>query len=303
MSDFTHLKTISNLFKLFEPGHPVQHPLIGIIDFSKINGHISSQTKISADFYSLIFKNYPKNNIKYGRKIVDFQDGSLICMAPNQVIEMDEEGPGSESLVGWGLFFHPDLIRTASLGIKIKEYHFFSYETSEALHLSEKEKQILNDLLLKIEKELQENIDVHSQDIITSNIELLLNYCSRFYARQFITRKTSNNVVVTQIEKLLTEYFNGDDIDKNGLPTVKNLAETVNLSASYLSDLLKKETGKNTQEHIHFYLIEQAKNILLNTSHSVSEIAYSLGFEYPQYFNKLFKKKTGSTPIEFRNMN
>ena len=185
----------------------------------------------------------------------------------------------------------------------MKNYSFFSYEIAEALHLSEKEKQILWDCVMKLQLELQENIDIHSQAILVSSLELLLNYCSRFYGRQFITRKNSNNAVVAQIENILSEYFKETDISEKGLPTVKFLADQVNLSPGYLSDLLKKETGKNTQDHIHFYLIEEAKNILLNTNKSVGEIAYSLGFEYPQYFNKLFKKKTGKTPVEFRGMN
>jgi len=303
MSAFIHLQTISDLFQLFQLGHNTQHPLVAVVDFSKVNEHISDDTKISADFYSIMFKNYSKNNIKYGRKIIDFQDGSLICMAPNQVIEMDNDIEMSENMLGWGLFFHPDLIRATSLSDKMKKYSFFSYEISEALHLSEKEKQILYDCVLKIQTELQENIDVHSQVIIVSTIELLLNYCSRFYGRQFITRKSSNNLVVVQIENFLYEYFKRNNINEKGLPTVKYLAEQVHLSSGYLSDLLKKETGKNAQEHIHIYLIEEAKNILLGTNKSVGEIAYSLGFEYPQYFNKLFKQKTGKTPIEFRNMN
>lgn len=185
----------------------------------------------------------------------------------------------------------------------MKDYSFFSYEMSESLHLSEKEKQVLYDCVMKIEAELQENIDIHSQAIIVSTIELLLNYCSRFYGRQFITRKSSNNSIIVQVEKILNEYFKRNDISEKGLPTVKDLAEQVYLSPGYLSDLLKKETGKNAQEHIHFYLIEEAKNILLSTDKSVAEIAYSLGFEYPQYFNKLFKQKTGKTPIAFRSMN
>ncbi len=169
--------------------------------------------------------------------------------------------------------------------------------------MSEKEKLILHGCVLKIEAELQENIDVHNQSIIVSTIELLLNYCTRFYGRQFIPRKHSNNFVVVQIEKILNEYFKSNSIYEKGLPTVKYLAEQVHLSAGYLSDLLKKETGKNAQDHIHFYVIEEAKNVLLSTNKSVGEIAYSLGFEYPQYFNKLFKQKTGKTPIEFRSMN
>jgi AraC-like DNA-binding protein len=275
---------------------------VAVVDFSKVSEHILEETSVSADFYTVMFKNYQSNTVKYGRKIVDFQDGSLICLAPNQVIEMDADTEAQENMQGWGLFFHPDLIRGTSLNDKMNDYSFFSYEISEALHLSDKEKQILSDCILKIQVELQENIDVHSQTIIVSNIELLLNYCTRFYGRQFITRKSSNNAVVVQIEKLLKEYFKKSDITETGLPTVKYLAEQVHLSPSYLSDLLKKETGKNTQDHIHFYLIEEAKNILLSTNKSVAEIAYSLGFEYPQYFNKLFKQKTGKTPVEFRSV-
>ena len=185
----------------------------------------------------------------------------------------------------------------------MKDYNFFSYEISEALHLSEKEKLILYDCVGKIEAELRANIDVHSQSIIVSTLELLLNYCTRFYGRQFITRKSSNHFVVAQIEKLLNDYLKSNPVNDKGLPTVSYLAEQVHLSPGYLSDLLKKESGKNAQDHIHFYLIEEAKNILLSTNKSVGEIAYSLGFEYPQYFNKLFKLKTGKTPMEFRSMN
>ena len=186
---------------------------------------------------------------------------------------------------------------------KIKESGYFSYEISEALHLSEKEKTILHECIQNIETELQENIDIHSQNIIVSTIEVLLNYCSRFYGRQLITRSTANKEVIAQVDKILNNYFRTKLPEEQGLPTVKYLAEQVHLSPSYLSDLLKKETGKNAQENIHFYLIEEAKNILLSTNHSIGEIAHSLGFDYPQYFNKLFKQKTGKTPIEYRNLN
>jgi AraC-like DNA-binding protein len=303
MSTFLHLQTISDLFKFFRLDEPIRHPLVGIIDFSQVNEHIMDDTKVSADFYCLIFKNYNRNNVKYGRKIVDFHDGSLICMAPNQVIEMDNDIEESADMMGWGIFFHPDFIRATTLNDKMKGYSFFSYEMSEALHMSDKEKQVLYDGVQKIDAELKENIDVHSQDILISAIELLLNYCSRFYGRQFITRKNSNNSVVTQVEKLLGDYFKTNNISEKGLPTVKYLADHVFLSPGYLSDLLKKETGKNTQDHIHYYLIEEVKNRLLSTNKSVGEIAYSLGFEYPQYLNKLFKQKTGKTPLEFRSMN
>jgi len=302
MKQVIHLHTIADLSKLFNLGHN-QHPLVTVLDFSKVTEQVEQNSKITTDFYSIMFKNYCKNHIKYGRKTIDFQDGNLICIAPNQTIEIDNEIEEREDKMGWGLFFHPDLIRSTTLNQKIKEYSFFQYEVSEALHLSDKEKNILLECVQKIQTELQENIDVHSQYIIVSTIELLLNYCSRFYGRQLITRSQNNKSIISQIENLLTQYFTDNKINEQGLPTVKYLANKVHLSPSYLSDLLKKETGKNAQEHIHFYLIEEAKNILLNTEKNINEIAFDLGFEYPQYFNKLFKKKTGKTPMEYRNLN
>ena len=302
MKQVIHLHTIADLSKLFNLGHN-QHPLVTVLDFSKVTEQVEQNSKITTDFYSIMFKNYCKNHIKYGRKTIDFQDGNLICIAPNQTIEIDNEIEEREDKMGWGLFFHPDLIRSTTLNQKIKEYSFFQYEVSEALHLSDKEKNILMECVQKIQTELQENIDVHSQYIIVSTIELLLNYCSRFYGRQLITRSQNNKSIISQIENLLTQYFADNKINEQGLPTVKYLANKVHLSPSYLSDLLKKETGKNAQEHIHFYLIEEAKNILLNSEKNINEIAFDLGFEYPQYFNKLFKKKTGKTPMEYRNLN
>ena len=302
MSEIIQLQSIADLHKLFNLGNS-QHPLVAVLDFSKVTEQVEQNSKITTDFYSIMFKNYCKNHIKYGRKTIDFQDGNLICIAPNQTIEIDNEIEEREDKMGWGLFFHPDLIRSTTLNQKIKEYSFFQYEVSEALHLSDKEKNILLECVQKIQTELQENIDVHSQYIIVSTIELLLNYCSRFYGRQLITRSQNNKSIISQIENLLTQYFADNKINEQGLPTVKYLANKVHLSPSYLSDLLKKETGKNAQEHIHFYLIEEAKNLLLNSEKNINEIAFDLGFEYPQYFNKLFKKKTGKTPMEYRNLN
>lgn len=302
MKQHIHLHGIAELHKLFNIGIS-SHPLVTVLDFSKVTEQVEQNSKITTDFYSIIFKNYCKNTMKYGRKAIDFQDGNLICIAPNQVIEIDKEVEDREDKMGWGLFFHPDLIRSTSLNEKIKDYSFFHYEVSEALHLSDKEKNILFESVKKIDSELQENIDIHSQHIIVSTIELLLNYCSRFYGRQLITRSQTNKSIISQIELLLTQYFTVDKKKELGLPTVKYLASHVNLSASYLSDLLKKETGKNAQEHIHLYLIESAKNSLLNSGKNINEIAHDLGFEYPQYFTKLFKQKTGKTPMEYRNLN
>ena len=278
------------------------HPLVAVVDFSKTTDHIEEETRITTDFYSVMFKNYCKSSITYGRKAIDFDEGSLICMAPNQLITIDNEIEPREHPMGWGLFFHPDLIRNTSLNAKMKDYSFFSYEITEALHLSEKEKQLLFECIIKIKTELKENIDDYSQTIIVSTIELLLNYCNRFYGRQFITRKATNRDILAKVEALLKQHFSVKTLP-NGLPTVKHLADAVHLSPGYLGDLLKKETGLNAQEHIHQYVIEEAKNILLNSNQSVSEIAFHLGFEYPQYFSRLFKQKTGKTPLEFRNLN
>lgn len=301
MKSIINLKSISEINNFVK--NKTKHPLVAVVDFSKLDGHFEEGTRISCDFYSVMFKNHCSNKIKYGRETYDFQDGSLVCFAPKQVITLDSEIEIMQDMMGWALYFHPDLLRGTSLGQKIHEYTFFSYEVTEALHLSDKEKQVLYDCILKIETELQENIDNHSQTLIVSNIELLLNYCSRYYGRQFITRKNVNSTVVSQIEKLLKSYFSTKLLKEVGLPTVKYLADNVHLSASYLSDLLKKETGMNAQDYIHYHIIEEAKNILINTDNSVGEIAYSLGFEYPQYFSKLFKQKTGRTPIEYRNLN
>jgi AraC-like DNA-binding protein len=300
MSEFIHLKTISDLFKLFRLEQNIQHPLVAVVDFSVVQEHISNGKKVTGDFYSIMFKNYSKNNIKYGRKVVDFQNGSLICMSPNQIIEMDNDLEDAENMSGWGLYFHSDLIRATSLDGKMKAYNFFSYEISEALHLSEKEKQILYDCVLKIQSELKENIDGHSQKIIVSTIELFLNYCSRFYGRQFITRKAINHNILTRMEQLLNTYFEQEKALQKGLPTVEYLAEKLNFSPRYLSDTLRSLTGQSTQQHIHEKLIEKAKEYLTVSNLSISEIAYQLGFEHSQSFSKLFKAKTQLSPLEFR---
>ncbi|HLA58510.1 MAG TPA: helix-turn-helix transcriptional regulator [Puia sp.] len=281
----------------------VRHPLVAVVDFSKIDEHIEEGTRISCDFYMIMFKNYCANKLRYGRKSYDFQDGSLLCIAPGQVLTMDKEIENKKDMMGWGLFFHPDLIRGTSLGTRMKDYSFFSYETNEALHLSDKEKLVLYEIVQKINAELAESIDRHSQTLITSNIELLLNYCTRYYDRQFITRKISNQDILSKIEGVLSNYFQSADISEKGLPTVKYLAEQVYLSPNYLSDLLKRETGMNAKDRIHYYLIEEAKNLLMSTDKTVGELAFNLGFEYPQYFSRLFKSKTGMTPIEYRSAN
>jgi AraC-like DNA-binding protein len=301
-TDIIQLKGIPDLKRLMDIG-PLRHPLVAVVDFSRTDNVVSEVVRVSCDFYAVMFKSQCSNVFKYGRKSLDFQDGSLVCVPPHQVLELDKSEMENAGRSGWGLFFHPDLLRGTSLGTKMKEYTFFSYDLAEALHLSEKEKTVLGDCTAKIESELQENIDRHSQTLIVSNIELLLNYCARYYERQFITRRVTHKGIVAKVNELLQDYFASEQAEVAGLPTVKYLAEKVCLSPGYLSDLLKRETGMNAQEHIHYALIETAKSSLLGSDETVSRIAHSLGFEYPQYFNKLFKKMTGKTPVEFRNLN
>lgn len=281
-----------------------KHPLVAVFDLSKQDQYDEEDIRISTDFYSMIFKNYCASTVEYGRQSVDFQEASLMCVGPKQVINMSNKGvKEEEEITGWGLFFHPDLLHGTTLGDKIHSYTFFSYEISEALHLSPKEKQILTDCIKKIEAELHENIDQHSQTLLVSNIELILNYCTRYYDRQFITRKSSNSKIISQVENIVKNHYQQAPYATPSLLSVHYLAQKVHLSPNYLSDLLKKETGMNAQDYIHYYLIENAKNKLLNSDDTVGQIAYSLGFEYPQYFSRLFKRKTGRTPIEFRNTN
>jgi len=248
-------------------------------------------------FYSINFKNH--YSFVYGRQAFDHKEGTLHCTAPEQVITFDrkkEEG----NTEGWGLYFHPELIRNTSLGKKIHEYSFFLYTENEALHLSDHEKQTLLSILKQMEKEYNTNIDHYSHDLIISNIELLLNYCKRYYGRQFITRTNQNKDILVRFETFISDYFNSGQLKNNGLPTVKQCAEKMNLSPNYFSDLLKSETGKNAQEHIHYHLLEKAKTLLKNSNRTINEIAYELGFEYPQNFSKLFKKKVGTTPTLYR---
>ncbi|TKG97134.1 AraC family transcriptional regulator [Puteibacter caeruleilacunae] len=302
MDEIQHLESITQMHQLMDQGKP-RHPLVTIIDFSKVKDYGNTRARIASGFYGVMMKSNCLGRMKYGRQYYDFEDGTMVFIGPGQVISVEEDPDIVDKVEGWGLFFHPDLLRGTSLSRKMKEYSFFAYESNEALHLSDQERKTINDCIDKIDIELGMNIDKHSQTLIVSNIELLLNYCTRYYDRQFITRKSANKDTLTKFEDILTDYFNSDKLKELGLPTVKYCAEKLFLSSNYLSDLLKKETGKNAQEHIHYFLIEEAKNRLLLSNESVSSIAYDLGFDYPQYFSKFFKKKTGMTPASFRNAN
>lgn len=276
-----------------------KHPLISVIDYSKVNVVDPPDSgSFICSFYTVNFKS--NCHFSYGRQPFDHQEGTLHCTAPEQIITFDRKRD-TINPEGWGLYFHPELIRNSALGKKIHEYSFFSYAENEALHLSGEEQQTLLSILKQMENEYNTNIDHYTHDLILSNLELLLNYCRRFYGRQFITRTNQNKDAIARFEQLMRDYFNSSEIRDNGLPTVKYCAEAMNLSPNYFSDLLRSETGKNTQEHIHFHLLEKAKTLLVNSEKNINEIAYELGFEYPQNFSKLFKRKVGITPTEFRN--
>lgn len=291
------VETIDQLHKIVGFDKP-ENPLVTVIDYSKVNvSDAPESVSFACNFYAVNFKKYC--SFLYGRQTFDHQEGSLHCIAPEQVITYNQTKEKG-SAEGWGLYFHPELIRNSKLGNSIHEYTFFSYAENEALHLSDHEKKTLINVLNQIENEIHTNIDQYSNDLIISNIEVILNYLKRFYGRQFITRTSQNKDVLVKFEQFITGYFNSGELREKGIPTVKSIASSLNLSPNYFSDLLKSETGKTTQEHIHFRIIDKAKNLLLNTNNSISEIAHELGFEYPQSFSKLFRKKTGVTPSEFK---
>lgn len=293
------IKSISQLHEAFGFEKP-RHPLISVVDSSKICPNPEHRDlRVAMDFYMISMKN-GDCGIQYGRNYYDFAEGTLIFTAPGQVIMASDDQEFPE---GWILFFHADLLRKTALADTIDSYQFFSYDVSEALHLSDREKTIMTDCVDNIKYEYEQNIDAHSQALFVSNIGLLLNYSNRFYERQFHTRKHQHGDILSNFEKALKTYIHSEDLTKNGLPSVQYFAEIVNLSPNYLSDLLKKETGKNTKEHINEMVVDRAKNMLLNSGHSVSEIAYDLGFNYPHYFSRMFKSNTGFSPQKYREVN
>jgi AraC-like DNA-binding protein len=258
--------------------------------------------RISTDMYTIMFKDKISGSMNYGRNSYDFQHGTLVFIAPGQVIEAPEI-EGEEDSHGWVLMFHPDLIRNSSLEDQMSSYTFFDYETNEALHLSQEEQLYLAEVIKQVKKEYSQNLDGHSHRLILSNIELLLNNCLRYYDRQFYTRSGFNKDFVTSFERLLKEYFKAEMPIELGIPSVSYFSDELNMSANYLSDMLKKETGESAKGHINRMIVEKAKSALLNPTFSISEIAYSLGFEHPQSLTRLFKTKTGLTPNEYRNQN
>lgn len=292
------INSVSELHRTMGLPKPL-HPLISLINMDEVKpSNYTEEVHFSLNFYGVSLKRNLSGKLKYGQNYYDFDEGVLAMKAPNQIVSVGNDANFKVS--GWWLVIHSDFILNYPLGKIIKEYGFFSYAVNEALHLSDKEEKMLEGIFKNIEQEYQTSIDQFSQDVIIAHIELLLNYCNRFYNRQFITRKKVNNDLLSKMETLLDEYFNNDEMLEQGLPNVQYFSDHLHVSPNYLSDMLRALTGNSTQQHIHHKLIEKAKEILSNTNLSVSEIAYKLGFEHPQSFSKLFRNKTKLTPLEFR---
>lgn len=297
MDEIIKANTIDQYNEMF--GFETLHPLVNIVEFNETTV-MPKHFIINYGFYALFLKDTKGCDMKYGIQKYDYEEGTVTSFAPGQVVETtitSQKMPKAR-----GLVFHPDLIKGTSLGKEIRNYSFFSYSSNEALHLSEQEREIFADCLEKIRIELTRPIDTFSKKLIAKNIELLLDYCMRFYSRQFVTREVSNRDVIVKFETLLDEYFTGELPKTQGLPSVKYFADKVCLSPNYFGDLVKKQTGKTAQDYIHSKIIDLAKEKLLGTEDTVNQISYELGFQYSQHFNRLFKKDTGYTPSAYRKI-
>ncbi|MBL7814353.1 MAG: AraC family transcriptional regulator [Saprospiraceae bacterium] len=276
------------------------HPLINYVDLSQAKPF--PRNRVRVDFYAIFIKDTICGEFRYGNGFYDYAEGTMIFVGPNQIIGSEPEGEMHQPY-GKALIFHPDLIKGTSLGKQIHEYSFFSYQLNEALHLSDREREIVEHCYANIVSEISQNIDKHSKKILVANLELLLKYCFRFYDRQFIMRETVNYGVIEQFEQKLIHYLQSEHLKTNGLPSVNYFAHALHLSSNYFGDLIKKETGKTAMEFIHLKLMEVAKERVLDPTKSISEISYDLGFKYPQHFTRLFKQKIGVSPLEYRGLN
>ena len=295
-----HIKTISEYHRLLGLPKP-EHPLVSLTRFEDMPYHPEQAPRaIVHHFYSIALKKSFYAKLKYGQQEVDFDEGTLLFMAPRQVLSIDGPSEPTAGHTGWLLLIHPDLLWNTHLAKKIRQYEYFDYKASEALHLSENEEQMIVDIMHAIAQEYRARIDHLSQDVIIAQLELLLTYAERFYQRQFITRRTSNHQIISRLEELLNEYFKSDKLQSEGLPLVTSLADTLQLSPNYLSRTLKTLTGQSTKQFIVDKVIDLAKEKLSTTTMSMNEIAYTLGFDHPQTFNKLFKARTHLTPLAFR---
>lgn len=298
MNSLQRFETISD-YNAFN-NHETLHPMISVVDLSQANPRQGSRMYFG--FYTIFLKDVKCGDLVYGRHTYDYQEGTLVFIAPGQVAGINSKGETYQPK-GYALVFHPDLIHGTSLGKHIHNYTFFGYQSNEALHLSERERKIVLDCFSKIEYELAHAIDKHSKRLIISNIELFLNYCIRFYDRQFITRDHVHKGILERLEGLLNEYFQTDKPQTIGLPSVSYCAGELNLSANYFGDLIKKETGKTAHEFIQSKVMDVAKEKIFDYSKSVSQVAFELGFKYPQHFARLFKQRVGQSPNEYRTMN
>lgn len=297
MDKIIRLDTVDDYNKLF--GFETKHPLVSVVDLKDAT-RFPKRFTVNYGIYAVFLKDIKCGTLRYGRQKYDYQEGTVTSFAPGQIVEteMDENVKPAAR----GVLFHPDIIKGTSLGQEIRSYSFFSYSSNEALHLSLREREIFSDCLDKISLELDHSIDRLSKRLISRNIQLLLDYCLRFYERQFITRAEANGTVLSRFENLLDEYFENSSAQTEGLPTVRYFADKVCLSPNYFGDLVKKETGKTPQEYIQNKIIDLAKEMIIGTDKTVSEIAYELGFQYSQHFSRIFKKNVGCTPLEYRKM-
>jgi AraC-type DNA-binding domain-containing proteins len=300
MNEIFRLESVADYNNMV--GAETKHPLVSVIDLSKAKNSEKKYTHLNFGIYAVYLKESLCGEMIYGRNKYDYQEGTLVFISPGQVVKITEREPETPRK-GWVLLFHPDLIHGTSLSRSMSEYNFFSYDTNEAVHISEAERTIFFDCLAKISHEIEQRLDKYSKRFIVNNIQLLLDYCIRFYDRQFITRENLNKGTVEKFEKLLNNYFQSDNPQLYGLPSVGYFADKLNLSASYFGELIRKETGKTAQEYIHLNIIDRAKNRILEDSKAISEIAYELGFKYPQHFTRMFKKSTGYSPNEYKLLN
>ncbi|WP_188928224.1 helix-turn-helix domain-containing protein [Puia dinghuensis] len=298
MNKVTKLESVAQFNT--QRGQETLHPLVSVLDQSKSKP--IRPTRFISDLYLVFLKDTKCAELNYGRSHYDYQEETMIFIAPGQVAGFDENGELLQPN-GWALAFHPDLIRGTAIGRHVKDYSFFAYEANEALHLSGRERQIIIECFNKIQYELEHAIDKHSKTLIASNIELLLNYCVRFYDRQFITRTNINKDLLAKFETLMDDYFQSDKPQTLGIPSVGYCADRLNLSANYFGDLIKKETGRSAHEYIQDKLIAVAKDRIFDASKSITEIAYEMGFKYPQHFTRLFKQRVGQSPQEYRLLN
>jgi AraC family transcriptional activator of pobA len=296
MKDIVKLETIAQYNAL--RGAETLHPLVSVLDLSTVKP-MAAET-FNFGLYAIYLKELECGELKYGRNNYDYQEGTLVFIAPGQVLGVQPKVK-TFAAKGWALIFHPDLIKGTALGKHIQDYSFFSYDVNEALHISEQERQVVLECFRKIAFELKHSIDKHSKKLIVSNIELFLNYCVRYYDRQFITRDNVNTGIIEKFEQMLNEYFSSQKPRETGIPAVSYFASGLNLSANYFGDLVKKETGKTAQEYIQAKLIDVAKEKIFDRTKSVSEAAYELGFKYPQHFTRFFKQHVGYTPNEYRS--